>query len=103
MTILIASLSLFLGLSQKSTMIDITNKFGSPISVTNDEKENLIDFQYNRDGYTLDVYCAEKSKINRIEASGVNSYVNYRGVRLGDNFAKIIKNIGNLSSYNINP
>ena len=47
MTILIASLSLFLGLSQKSTMIDITNKFGSPISVTNDEKENLIDFQYN--------------------------------------------------------
>jgi hypothetical protein len=97
MTLLIAAY--FLGFNSKSTLLDITNKFGSPISIesTNIEEENK--FIYDRDGYTFTAYCDKSTKIDKMEVYGANPYVSYKSVKLGDDFASTIKKMGNPNSY----
>jgi hypothetical protein len=89
----------FLGMSNHSTLMDVTNRFGTPISIefTNNENEN--EFKFNRQNYILTVFCDKKSNVKRIETYGTNSYIAYNGVKLTDDFSSVMNKMGNPKSY----
>ena len=89
----------FLGFTNKSTILDVTDRFGSPYSVENVDNGKVQKFIYKRQDYICSVYCNKKGQVLDISAYGVNSHVKFKNVKLGDEFKDIIVNIGKPDSY----
>jgi hypothetical protein len=83
----------FLGLHNPS-IVNITEKFGSPILVEQSESKNTQFFTYQRDAYLLIVTCDKSGKVIDLNAIGLNKSVKYHNVKLLDSFASVIKNNG---------
>lgn len=99
MTFLLATA--FLGFTNHSTLLDVTNRFGSPISVEFTQNQDENEFIYNRDGYIFTIYCDHSAKINHMDAYGLNTAVSYKGIKLTSDFATVVKKMGNPESYTI--
>jgi len=96
----LASVS-FLGFNSNSTLLDVTNRFNSPVSVENTETTNYQKFVYLRDAYAAIAVCDNKGKLYELSAVGLNKSVNYKGVRLCDTFKNVIVKMGNPDSFQI--
>jgi hypothetical protein len=95
----ILAFTTFLGFNKRPTLMDLTNKFGNPISIEqNEEKTNQI-FTYKRDGYVLVANCNKSGQTQSLEAYGMNPAVSYKKVKLLDEFKNVIVNIGDPTGY----
>ena len=99
-TILLATAT-FLGFGQKTTLADITAKFGSPITIEDTLDEKINQFTFNRDGYLFSADCDKKGNAINLSAYGTNNFVSYKGIKLMCNFSNVIKVMGNPIYYEI--
>ena len=95
----ILAFTAFLGFNKKPTLLDITNKFGNPISIEQTEDQLNQTFTYKRDSYIITVNCDKSGQTKNIEAYGMNSAVSSKNVKLLDDFKKVVLSCGDPIGY----
>ena len=92
----------FLGFNNPPTLMDLTGKFGNPISIEQTENKEYQIFTYKRDSYNVIANCDKSGKTKSLEAYGMNASVSYRKVKLLDEFKQVIIKLGDPIGYEFN-
>jgi hypothetical protein len=89
----------FLGFNQSPSLVDITTRFGNPITIEESEDKDYQSFTFTRDAYLLTAITNKSSQVVTLEAYGVNKSVKYKGVGLMSDFKSVIKKFGEPEKY----
>jgi hypothetical protein len=97
--LLITTFPGFLGFNQSLSLVDITSRFGNPITIEESEDKDYQAFTFTRDAYLLTAITNKSSQVVTLEAYGVNKSVKYKGVGLMSDFKSVIKKFGEPEKY----
>jgi hypothetical protein len=97
--LLITTFPGFLGFNQSPSLVDITSRFGNPITIEESEDKDYQAFTFTRDAYLLTAITNKSSQVVTLEAYGVNKSVKYKGVGLMSDFKSVIKKFGEPEKY----
>lgn len=89
----------FLGFGPNISIVDVTKRFGNPVTVEQNEDETVQSFTFSRDAYLLTVISDKSSRILTLQAYGVNKSVKYKNVGLMSDFKSVIKAMGEPEKY----
>ena len=89
----------FLGFGPNPSLLDVTNRFGNPITLGQSDDKRIQSFTYARESYLLKAISDKNSQVLTLQAYGLNKSVKYRGVGLMSDFKSVIKKLGNPQKY----
>ena len=92
----------FLGFGPNPSLLDVTNRFGNPITVDQSDDKRIQSFTYTRESYLLTAISDKNSQVLTLQAYGLNKSVKYRNVGLMSDFKSVIKKLGNPQKYVFN-
>jgi hypothetical protein len=92
----------FLGFGPNPSLLDVTNRFGNPITVDQSDDKRIQSFTYTRESYLLTAISDKTNKVLTLQAYGLNKSVKYKNVGLMSDFKSVIKNFGNPQKYVFN-
>jgi hypothetical protein len=89
----------FLGFGQNPSLLDLTKRFGNPMTIEESEDKTFQAFTFTRDSYLLTAHTDNASRVLRLQVYGVNKSVKYKDISLTSDFKTVIQKLGKPEKY----